>query len=52
MSEQKPSAPPDPDGEEQAPTDPAHRVALVVMVATPLLLGAAVWALLKVLSGA
>lgn len=41
-----------PDPEEEVPvTEPAHRAALLVMVATPLLLGAAVYALLKALGG-
>lgn len=38
------------DGEVPA-TDPAHRVALVLMVAAPLALGAAVYWILKLLAG-
>lgn len=37
--------------DEVAPTDPAHRAALVVMVSAPVLLGAAVFAILKLMTG-
>lgn len=37
--------------DEVAPTDPAHRAALVLMVSAPLILGAAVFLLLKLVSG-
>lgn len=45
-----PTGPEDPE-QEVAPTDPAHRAALVLMVSAPVVLGAAVFLVLKLVSG-
>ena len=50
-----PGKDPSPDTAEAEPefpaTDPAHRAALVAMVASPVVLGAAVYLLLRLLNG-
>lgn len=54
MTELTPHDPPaeTPDPEADVPaTDPAHRAALLVMVASPVVLGAAVYLVLRFLSG-